>query len=68
MPDYMIIINHTVLFCTCLFVGKEYSVSGYADFFRTKFLSLNKTKRNMAVHSTCCTDTKAMQVIISSML
>lgn len=64
----MTFINPTFVFHSCLLVGKEYSVSGYADFFRTKFLSLNKTKRNMAVHSTCCTDTKAMQVIISSML
>ncbi len=49
-------------------IGKEKSVSKGAVFFRQKLLSQCPEGRVMHVHVTCCTDTKAMGIIIDAVM
>jgi hypothetical protein len=49
-------------------VGKDKSVSQGAVFFRQKLLNQCPAERVMHVHVTCCTDTKAMGVIIEAVM
>jgi hypothetical protein len=51
-----------------IYSGKEHSVSQGAKFFKQKFLSQCKLKHRIISHVTCCTDTKTMNLIITSML
>ncbi|KAJ3313425.1 hypothetical protein HDV04_001854 [Boothiomyces sp. JEL0838] len=51
-----------------LTVGKPGSFSKGLAFFKKKFEAQVKTKHSLVVHVTCCTDTKAMAVIISSLI
>ncbi|KAJ3256081.1 hypothetical protein HK103_005764 [Boothiomyces macroporosus] len=51
-----------------LTVGKPGSFSKGLAFFKKKFEAQVKTKHSLVVHVTCCTDTKAMTVIISSLI
>ncbi|KAJ3325462.1 hypothetical protein HDV06_004321 [Boothiomyces sp. JEL0866] len=48
--------------------GKPGSVSMGISFFKKKFESQVKVKHALVTHVTCCTDTKAMAIIISSLI
>ncbi|KAI8893674.1 guanine nucleotide binding protein, alpha subunit [Globomyces pollinis-pini] len=63
-PDYQGKFTNQIIYV----LGKPQSYSEGIEFFKSKFISLNKTPRNFLIHTTCCTDTNAMNAIASSLL